>query len=163
VYDDGWPHGTVRHAAREARNQAQRRSSANEARQRRKVENREEEHMKGIPLIILAVSLGAVGQIVMKRGMQLYGEVDATSVWGQLIPILKVPQVTIGLACYALSAVFWIAVVSQVDLSLAYPMVSLAYVIVFIASWLLLGEQIPPLRLIGLLIIVAGVIVISRS
>ena len=45
------------------------------ARENRQVRNREEGHMKGIPLIILAVSLGAVGQIVMKRGMQLYGEV----------------------------------------------------------------------------------------
>ena len=119
--------------------------------------------MKGIPLILLAVALGAVGQIVMKRGMQIYGEVSAASVWGQLIPILKTPQVAIGLFCYAVSAVLWIAVVSNVDLSLAYPMVSLAYVIVFVASWLLLGEHISALRLVGLLIIVAGVIVISRS
>ena len=120
--------------------------------------------MKGIPLIILAVMLGAVGQIVMKKGMQLYGEeVDAASVWGQLIPILKTPQVVIGLLCYGLSAVFWIAVVSHVDLSLAYPMVSLAYVVVFIASWLLLGEHISALRIVGLVIIVAGVVVISRS
>jgi multidrug transporter EmrE-like cation transporter len=119
--------------------------------------------MKGIPLVLLAVALGAVGQIVMKRGMQVYGEVSAAGVWGQLIPILKVPQVTIGLICYGLSAVFWIAVLSNVDLSLAYPMVSLAYVIVFVASWLLLGEQIPPLRILGLLIIIIGVFVISRS
>jgi drug/metabolite transporter (DMT)-like permease len=119
--------------------------------------------MKGIPLIILAVMLGAIGQVVMKRGMQLYGQVSATSVWSQLIPILKTPQVAIGLLCYAVSAVLWIAVVSNVDLSLAYPMVSLAYVFVFLASWLLLGEHISMLRLIGLLIIVSGVIVISRS
>jgi drug/metabolite transporter (DMT)-like permease len=119
--------------------------------------------MKGIPLILLAVLLGAVGQIVMKRGMQIYGEVTATSVWSQLVPILKTPQVAIGFLCYALSAVLWIAVVSNVDLSLAYPMVSLAYVIVFVASWLFLGEHISALRLVGLLIIVAGVIVISRS
>lgn len=119
--------------------------------------------MKGIPLILAAVFLGAIGQIVMKRGMQLYGEVSATSVWSQLVPILKTPQVTIGLLCYAVSAVLWIAVVSNVDLSLAYPMVSLAYVVVFVASWLFLGEHISPLRLVGLLIIVAGVIVISRS
>jgi len=119
--------------------------------------------MKGIPLILLAVALGATGQIVMKRGMQIYGEVSAASVWTQLIPILKVPQVFIGFVCYGISAVLWIAVVSNVDLSLAYPMVSLAYVIVFVASWLLLGEQISALRLVGLLIIVAGVLVISRS
>ena len=105
--------------------------------------------MRGIPLIIAAVLLGAIGQVVMKRGMQIYGQVSATSVWSQLIPILKTPQVSIGLACYAVSAVLWIAVVSNVDLSLAYPMVSLAYVFVFLASWLLLGElllavELPP-------------------
>lgn len=119
--------------------------------------------MKGIPLILAAVLLGAVGQIIMKRGMQIYGEVTAGSVWGQLVPILKVPQVAVGFLCYALSSVLWIAVVSTVDLSLAYPMVSLAYVVVFLASWVLLGEHISALRVAGLVIIVAGVLVISRS
>jgi multidrug transporter EmrE-like cation transporter len=119
--------------------------------------------MKGIPLIVSAVMLGAIGQIIMKRGMQIYGQVSVGSVWGQLVPILRVPQVTLGLLCYAVSAVFWIAVVSNFDLSLAYPMVSLAYVVVFVASWLLLGEQISALRIAGLVLIVAGVFVISRS
>lgn len=119
--------------------------------------------MKGIPLILLAVLLGATGQIIMKMGMKIYGEVTATSVWGQLVPILRVPQVFFGFVCYGLSAVLWIAVVSNVDLSLAYPMVSLAYVLVFLASWLFLGEHISAMRLAGLVIIVAGVLVISRS
>ena len=119
--------------------------------------------MRGIPLILLAVLLGATGQVIMKMGMKIYGQVSATSVWGQLIPILKVPQVFLGFICYGVSAVLWIAVVSNVDLSLAYPMVSLAYVLVFLASWLLLGEQISPVRIAGLAIIVAGVLVISRS
>ncbi len=119
--------------------------------------------MKGIPLIISAVMLGAVGQIIMKKGMQIYGSVSAGAVWGQLIPILKIPHVSLGLLCYGLSAVLWIAVVSNVDLSLAYPMVSLAYVIVFLASWLFLGEQISMVRIAGLVLIAAGVVVISRS
>jgi drug/metabolite transporter (DMT)-like permease len=124
---------------------------------------RKEPHMKGIPLILLAVFLGAIGQIVLKRGMQLYGEVSAAGVWGQLIPILTTPQVAIGFLCYGLSSALWIAVVSNTDLSLAYPMISAGYVIVFVASWLFLGEHISPLRLTGLLIIVAGVVIISRS
>jgi multidrug transporter EmrE-like cation transporter len=119
--------------------------------------------MRGIPLIITAVLLGAVGQIIMKKGMQIYGEVTAGSVWRQLVPILKVPQVTVGLLCYALSAVLWIAVVSKIDLSLAYPMVSVAYVAVFVASWFLFGEKISAIRIAGLVLIVAGVVVISRS
>jgi multidrug transporter EmrE-like cation transporter len=119
--------------------------------------------MKGIPLILFAVLLGATGQVIMKMGMKIYGQVSATSVWSQLVPILKVPQVFLGFVCYGISAVLWIAVVSNVDLSLAYPMVSLAYVLVFLASWLLLGEHISAMRIAGLVIIVAGVLVISRS
>jgi drug/metabolite transporter (DMT)-like permease len=119
--------------------------------------------MRGIPLILLAVLLGATGQVIMKMGMKIYGQVSAASVWGQLVPILKIPQVFLGFVCYGLSAVLWIAVVSNVDLSLAYPMVSLAYVLVFLASWLFLGEQITALRIAGLAIIVVGVLVISRS
>ena len=119
--------------------------------------------MKGIPLILLAVLLGATRQVIMNMGMKIYGQVSATSGWGQRVPILKVPQVFLGFVCYGVSAVLWIAVVSNVDLSLAYPMVSLAYVLVFLASWLLLGEQISPVRIAGLAIIVAGVLVISRS
>ena len=105
--------------------------------------------MRGIPLILSAVLLGAAGQVIMKKGMQIYGEVSAGNVWQQLIPILRVPQVTLGLMCYALSAVLWIAVVSKFDLSLAYPMVSVAYVAVFVASWLLFGEKISAARLAG--------------
>jgi len=51
--------------------------------------------MKGIPLIVLAVLLGATGQVIMKMGMTKYGKVSAGSVWGQLIPILTVPQVAL--------------------------------------------------------------------
>jgi multidrug transporter EmrE-like cation transporter len=119
--------------------------------------------MKGVPLILLAVLLGAVGQVIMKMGMKIYGQVSAASVWSQLVPILKVPQVFLGFVCYGVSAVLWIAVVSNVDLSLAYPMVSLAYVVVFLASWFFLGEHISALRIAGLVLIVAGVLVISRS
>ena len=119
--------------------------------------------MKGIPLILSAVLLGAVGQIVMKWGMKTYGEVSVGAVWRELVRILRVPQVAVGFLCYALSSVLWIAVVSNVDLSLAYPMVSVAYVVVVLASWLLLGEHISRLRLVGVLVIVAGVFVISRS
>lgn len=119
--------------------------------------------MKGVPLILSAVLLGAIAQVVLKRGMQIYGEVSAGGVWTQLIPILKVPHVLTGFILYGLSSVLWIAVVSTVDLSLAYPMVSAAYVVVFLASWLILGEQISPLRATGLAVIVTGVVIISRS
>jgi multidrug transporter EmrE-like cation transporter len=119
--------------------------------------------MKGVPLILTAVLLGAVAQVMLKRGMQIYGEVTLTNVWRELIPVLSVPYVLVGFLLYGVSSVLWIAVVSQVDLSLAYPMVSVAYVVVVLASWLLLGEQVSALRAAGLALIVAGVVAISRS
>jgi drug/metabolite transporter (DMT)-like permease len=119
--------------------------------------------MKGVPLILTAVMLGAVAQLTLKRGMQMYGEVSLGSIWGQLGHILSVPQVLIGFLLYGLSSILWIAVVSSVDISMAYPMVSSAYVVVFLGSWLLLGEQISPMRAVGLAVIVAGVVIISRT
>lgn len=119
--------------------------------------------MKGIPLIITAVLMGAVGQVVMKMGMRIYGKVTAGAVWREFLPILGVWQVPVGLLCYAASAVLWIAVLSSEELSLAYPMVSVAYVAVFLASWLIFGESISWVRVSGLAFIVAGVLIISRS
>jgi len=119
--------------------------------------------MGGIPLIVSAVLIGAVGQVLMKVGMGIYGEVTPAEVWGQLIPILGTWQVTTGILCYGASAVLWIAVLSKVDLSMAYPLVSVGYVVVVLVSWLFLGERIPAPRIVGLGLIVAGVVAISRS
>lgn len=119
--------------------------------------------MGGIPLIITAVLIGATGQVLMKIGMTAYGQVEPGMVWRQIIPILGTWQVTTGLLCYGASAVLWIAVLSKADLSMAYPLVSVGYILVVLSSWLLLGEQIPTARIVGLALIVAGVVAVSRS
>ncbi|MGZ4134202.1 MAG: EamA family transporter, partial [Tumebacillaceae bacterium] len=64
---------------------------------------------------------------------------------------------------YALSAVVWIFAISKVELSYAYPMVALGYIVVFGLSYLILGESISVLRLAGLVTIVAGVLMIAKS
>jgi drug/metabolite transporter (DMT)-like permease len=73
------------------------------------------------------------------------------------------PQVIIGFACAFVAAIFWLAVISRVPLSYAYPMLSLSYVVVIFASWLLLGENFSFTRLIGVFIICSGVYVVFRS
>jgi multidrug transporter EmrE-like cation transporter len=119
--------------------------------------------MGGVPLIITAVLIGAVGQVLMKVGMGIYGQITPGAVWREIIPILGTWQVTAGLLCYGASALLWIAVLSKVELSMAYPLVSVGYVLVVLASWLFLGEQITTPRMAGLALIVAGVVAISRS
>ncbi len=118
-----------------------------------------------IAYILASVVLGAIGQILLKKGMSSLGPL--TLHWAQLLPtILRIvanPYVLSGLVVYMGGVLFWLAALSQVDLSYAYPFASLGYVAMMVASWLLFGEAISPLRLVGTAVIVAGVLIISRS
>jgi drug/metabolite transporter (DMT)-like permease len=71
--------------------------------------------------------------------------------------------VFLGLAIYVLSVVFWLAALSQVDLSYAYPFASLSYIVMLTASWFLFHENITLLRVAGTLVICIGVLLIARS
>ena len=71
--------------------------------------------------------------------------------------------VIFGLLIYVTGTVFWLAALSRVDLSYAYPFASLSYVVMLAASWLIFHENITPLRLVGTLVVALGVILISRS
>ena len=88
---------------------------------------------------------------------------SADQLFGILWRLGTNPWVVCGLALYVCGTVFWLAALSRVDLSYAYPFASLSYVLMLIASWQLFNETITPLRLIGTLIIATGVLVVSRS
>jgi multidrug transporter EmrE-like cation transporter len=68
-----------------------------------------------------------------------------------------------GLGCYVLSVGLWLVALSRVDVSLAYPMLSLGYVVNAIAAWYLFGEAVGALRFAGIALILLGVLVVSRS
>lgn len=118
-----------------------------------------------ISYILISVLAGATGQIMLKHGMLLIGEVTLSP--DQVISVLwrlaTNPFVVGGLALYAGGTVFWLAALSRVDLSYAYPFASLSYVIMLMAAWLLFAEHITPLRLLGTLVVGLGVLLISRS
>lgn len=122
---------------------------------------------KSMILILVAVLLGVLGQLLLKMGMTQVGTLEFGSGLAGLIQVgIRVfsnLRVLGGFAAYGLSSLFWIVVLSKIDLSLAYPMLALNYVLVPLAAWLLLSEEVPPLRWLGIGIVVAGVIVISRS
>jgi multidrug transporter EmrE-like cation transporter len=114
--------------------------------------------VQNILFILLSVFLSSVGQIVLK-----YGAVKTESANHSLLISLINPTNIIGLALYGLSAVVWMLVLKRVELSYAYPMVSLGYVLVFIASYYLFGESLNFNRIIGLVLIMAGIFFVSRS
>jgi len=69
----------------------------------------------------------------------------------------------LGLVCYAISVVVWILALSRVDVSIAYPMLSIGYVVNAVAAWQLFDEPMVPGRIIGIGIIIIGVYVLARS
>lgn len=115
--------------------------------------------------ILISVLGGALGQILLKKGMSSMGPLTLST--NQAIPILwkmaTNPYVIVGLGIYVIGTVFWLTALSRVDLSYAYPFASLSYVVMLIASWWLLDENISLLRIIGSIVVILGVILISRS
>jgi len=120
---------------------------------------------KNLMLILGAVFLGVLGQLSMKQGMnqvvvRTTGTVELAS---SLARALVQPFVTAGVALYAVSALVWLVVLSRVELSFAYPMISVGYIAVVILSRLIFHEQVSAIRVLGTLVICVGVILISRS
>lgn len=115
--------------------------------------------------IISGVLLNALAQLLLKAGTNAVGAIHLTADnWFQTglklatqLPILG------GLACYAISLVVWIIGLSRTDVTLAYPMLSLGYVVSAVGAWAFLGETVSPQRLLAILIIIAGVALLARS
>lgn len=109
-------------------------------------------------LILISVSIGAIGQIAFK-----YGAMDLEKNPGiTLLDKLKWP-IVVGLFLYGVSTILWILALRKVDLSYAYPMVSLGYAFVFIASYFFFHEPISWLRMGGLVFILTGIVMVAKS
>lgn len=115
--------------------------------------------------ILISVLAGALGQILLKKGMGTMGPLTLSmdQVGGILWRIATNPYVVIGLLIYVCGTLFWLVALSRVDLSYAYPFASLSYVVMLAASYFLFHENITPMRLLGTGVICLGVILISRS
>lgn len=114
-----------------------------------------------LALVLAAVALGAVGQFLMKSGMNRVGAIDSVSL-GMFTRMFSNPMVILGFATYGVSSICYLAALSRLDLSVAYPMVGLGYILVMLISWLFLHEPVSPVRWLGALLIVGGVWLVGR-
>jgi multidrug transporter EmrE-like cation transporter len=123
-------------------------------------------YMQTVLLVLVPVLIGVIGQLLLKKGMTAVGQFDFSAA-GQIIPqffrAFTNPWVFAGFAFYFLSSLFWMIVVSRVELSVAYPMLSLGYAVVLLASFFLFGEKVSSVRWLGVIVIMLGVTLISRS
>ncbi len=118
-----------------------------------------------IVYILISVVGGAAGQVLLKKGMSDMGPltISASQIFNLIWRMATNPYVVIGLAVYMFGTLFWLVALSRVQLSFAYPFASLSYGLMLLASWQLFREDISLLRVVGTIVIVAGVLLISRS
>ena len=114
-----------------------------------------------------SILLSTLAQLCMKAGMLLLATHTAAG-WPGMSALLDLPAllwVGVGLACYGLSLLFWMSAIARLELSLAYPMLSLSYVLVYLVAinWPLLHEHASWVRTMGIIVVVLGVVLIARS
>lgn len=119
-----------------------------------------------IALLLVSVVFATAGQLTLKAAMESIGRIgtaqvsDATQTLARAV---KEPLLWIGLVLFGISALFWLVVLSRVDLSLAYPFVGVSYVVVVALARFLFNEQVPTLRWIGVSVIALGIALIGLS
>lgn len=116
-------------------------------------------------LVLTGVLLNAAAQLLLKAGTRDVGQFDFSL--ANVVPIgwklaTNLPVIG-GLSCYAVSVVVWILALSRVEVSVAYPMLSIGYVVNAALAYWLFGEAVTPMRLLGIGIICVGVFIVARS
>jgi len=114
--------------------------------------------------IFVSIIIGALGQVWIKKGINNLGQLDFSSALiNTYLKVFLSPYVLLGIFVYYIGVFFWLYALSKVDLSFAFPFVSLSYVLVFFLSWWFLGEHISILRWIGIMTICFGVLIVGKS
>lgn len=114
--------------------------------------------------LVLSVVLATAGQLLLKAGMDATGATVALqprALLELLRTILGSWRLLLGFVAFASSSLFWLTALSRVPLSVAYPIVSISYVLILGASWLLLGERPSLMTMAGALLIMSGVALIG--
>ena len=117
--------------------------------------------------ILGGVLLNAVAQLLLKAGASHAGEISiaagSTALWRTAAGLAQHPAILGGLACYVISVIVWIVALSRVEVSIAYPMLSIGYVVNALLAWWLFGEDVNAQRWLGIGVIIVGVVLVARS
>lgn len=116
-------------------------------------------------LILVGVLLNAAGQLLLKAGANRIGVFAFRR--ENILPIgwqlATEPHIVAGLACYVIGVVVWILALSRVEVSMAYPMLSIGYLVNAAAARHFFGEAVTRRRLAGIGVIMIGVYVVSQN
>ncbi|MCL2458260.1 MAG: SMR family transporter [Desulfobulbus sp.] len=117
-----------------------------------------------LPLILIGVLLNAAAQLALKQGMRQVGYFDFVlqNVGQVVFAVATNAYIWIGLFCYVISVAVWLLVLSRVEVSYAYPLLSIGYIVTACAGWLFFQENMSMTRTMGIVVICFGVWLITK-
>jgi drug/metabolite transporter (DMT)-like permease len=120
---------------------------------------------KFIPFILFTVFTNAAAQVMLKKGMTAIGAftIDHHNMIQTVFRIVFHPWVFFGLVTFVISMASHLFVLSRVDVSFAYPFLSIAYVLVAVYAYFFLGENVNAMQIAGILLICGGTVMISMK
>ncbi len=117
-------------------------------------------------LILSGVGLNAAAQLLLKvatRPLARYSEFGFDTLLGSVLVLAQSLPFWAGMVCYGMSLCIWLAALSKAPVSVAYPMLSIGYVLVAAVSVIWLDEILSPVKVLGIALICLGVILVSQS
>jgi multidrug transporter EmrE-like cation transporter len=116
-------------------------------------------------LVLAAIVLGTCAQLLLKAGTNSVGAFAFTLANALTIgtKLALEPRILGGAACYVVSLAVWILALSRIEVSVAYPMISIGFALNAVLAWWMLGEVVTPIRMLGIGIIIVGVWLVARS
>jgi drug/metabolite transporter (DMT)-like permease len=116
--------------------------------------------MTSLVLLLFAVASAATAQVMLKHGMQVATTRAARDAGSLALRAATSPWVLLGLVVFGVSAVAWLAALSRVPLSVAYPFNALGYLVILLASVFILRERANALTWVGSLMVVSGLLIV---
>lgn len=114
-------------------------------------------------LIISSVLLNCLAQIFMRKGMLGVGQVGLSGLFSSAVEMFFNLWLWGAMACYGISILLWMVVLSKVQVSFAYPFLSIGYLVAAAIGYFWLGENLDLYKIAGIFIICLGICVLSRS
>lgn len=116
-------------------------------------------------IILSGVMLNAFAQLSLKAGTNSIGEItlSSKSLFLLIHKVIMEPFILLGLALYVVSVAIWIIALSKTPVGVAYPMLSMGYIVNMFLAYFLFGETITLQKIISISLIILGVLILAKA
>lgn len=116
-------------------------------------------------IILLSILLSSVAHLFLKKGMMVHSL--GTDVSGGILGLLWAISTNLwvmgGMFLHVSALAVWLWALSKVDITFAYPFLTLGYVLVYAMAWFWLGEELSSTKVLGMVVIITGIIILTKG